>query len=412
MVSGTTEMESPGGLTATATGISPGGTTPRWDKRTRLQTNTERASLLALDIDLHWDKPRAYLVEWFLAGTRWVLWPESTSSETTISHYLQVGGRLQGLDIKVDARPGSSISFDMTTLGIEGHRIFLRTMRRRDKAKSPDRCMLIYCDETTRDFRAKVHECISFALGIYFVALGDTSFSEDWDVTAMHAVPGYSMNRQAFTLPPHPPSPLGDRSYNQLDAAAFNRHVNALCANYDRLHLAELGWAYWHAMCAPAHIGAVHYGAAIEALRAAFVESTPGLRKGKIVTDADEWKKIAASVKAAISNSGLAEESQKRLDARISSMNSLSAGTMLDMVCETVGVPLGRLEKAAWARRNQAAHGSRIGSDQYVELVRDLNLLNVVFNRMLLAMTGARNSYIDYFTPGHPVRHISQPVPG
>jgi hypothetical protein len=58
-----------------------------------------------------------------------------------------------------------------------------------------------------------------------------------------------------------------------------------------------------------------------------------------------------------------------------------------------------------------AAHGSRISSEEYVQVVRDIKLLNIVLNPMLIGMTNVSNSYMDYYSTDHPVRNICEPVP-
>jgi hypothetical protein len=323
-----------------------------------------------------------------------------------------IGDRKGGLDIKLETNAGEATSWDMVTLNVEGHRVYMREAYRRKLTKGRSSCMLIYCDETAPQFRTKLQECISLALGVHLVYLGHTGFSEGWNVTNIRAVHGYSINKQIFRLPPQPPSPLSATSYNMLDGERFNKQVNALCANYDKLHLGHLSWGYWHAMFATAHIGAAHYGAIIEALCRGYVESNPELRGGKIIPDEANWGKLANALNAALDVAGLDQEALQMLRNKVSNLNSLPRGPRMELVCSKIGIKLGEPEKAAaWGRRNRAVHGSRIGSDEYVQVVRDIKLPNIVFNRMLIAMTNASDSYIDYYSTDHPVRNISEPVP-
>lgn len=411
MVGGTVEFKSSAGMMATATGIVPRGTRPQWNEDVGVFATTERATLNTFEIVLPWATRQAYIVEWFFLRPNQVIWPEITTTRTVINHNLQIGGAA-GLDIKMQAAPEDGFSMDMVTLNIEGHRIYLREEHSRKSSKRRGHCMLIYCDATTPEFRTKVQECISLALGIHLVYLGYTGFSENWDVASMRAVRGYSINNRVFELAPQPPSPLSARSYSIIDGTTFNRHVNALYAHYDRLHLGHLSWSYWHAMCAPAHIGAAHYGALIEALRAAYVKSNPELHGGRIIADPDKWGKASGVLNTALDGIDLDQEARRMLSNKISNLNSLPADRLMELVCERIGIRLGEAERAAWRRRNLAAHGNRISPDEYVQVVRDIKLLNIVFNRMLLAMTGASQHYIDYYSADHPTRRIAEPVPG
>jgi hypothetical protein len=196
-----------------------------------------------------------------------------------------------------------------------------------------------------------------------------------------------------------------------MDGARFNRFVSALFANHERLHLRELSWGYWHAMCAPAHIAAAHYGAIIEALRAAYVESNPALRGGKVITDPAVWSGISADLQAVLDKVGLKAETLDILRNKVTNLNNLPGGKLMELVCRTIGVTLGEPETASWSRRNRSAHGSRTHPDEQVQTVRDVKLLNLVLNRMLIAMTDASDSYIDYCSADHPVRNIADPVP-
>ena len=196
-----------------------------------------------------------------------------------------------------------------------------------------------------------------------------------------------------------------------MDGARFNRVVNALFANHKTLHLRDLSWGYWHALCAPAHIAAANYGAIIEALRAAYVESNPVLRGGKIITDPTIWSSISADLRVVLNKAGLKEDALEILHNKVANLNSLPGGKLMELVCRTIGIQLGERETASWSRRNRSAHGFRANPDEQVQTVRDIKLLNLVFNRMLIAMTKASNSYIDYYSAGHPVRDIADPVP-
>lgn len=40
-----------------------------------------------------------------------------------------------------------------------------------------------------------------------------------------------------------------------------------------------------------------------------------------------------------------------------------------------------------------------------------MKLLMVLFHRMLLAITGAADFYLDYASPGIPIRPLKEPVP-
>jgi len=72
---------------------------------------------------------------------------------------------------------------------------------------------------------------------------------------------------------------------------------------------------------------------------------------------------------------------------------------------------LGEREKKAWKRRNDAGHGNEIDPDGYIELIRDIKLLRIRFNKMLFAITATSDFYNDDFTINHAIRKLAEPVP-
>jgi hypothetical protein len=73
---------------------------------------------------------------------------------------------------------------------------------------------------------------------------------------------------------------------------------------------------------------------------------------------------------------------------------------------------LGEREKMAWKQRDIAAHAKEIKEHDYIRLLKDIKLLKLRFHRMLLAITNASDSYIDYYTLGLPQRPLRDPIPG
>ena len=104
--------------------------------------------------------------------------------------------------------------------------------------------------------------------------MGGSRFDEEWRLTDFEVVSPYTMHGHAMKLPPTLPSPLGPRSFWDIDAARLSRMVNAIYAKYDALNFGVVSWAYWHAVTAAPHIAAVHFGAAMSA-RAKIDHRTP-----------------------------------------------------------------------------------------------------------------------------------------
>ncbi len=46
-----------------------------------------------------------------------------------------------------------------------------------------------------------------------------------------------------------------------------------------------------------------------------------------------------------------------------------------------------------------------------LDVIRDIKLLKVMFHRMLLRIINGAETYLDYATPGFPIRKLADPVP-
>ena len=91
--------------------------------------------------------------------------------------------------------------------------------------------------------------------------------------------------------------------------------------------------------------------------------------------------------------------------------NNPPLGVITDRLLEVLHLNLGDRERKAWKRRNDAGHGNELDPDGYVELIRDIKLLRIRFNKMVFAITGASDFYNDHFTINHPIRNLVDPVP-
>ena len=109
-------------------------------------------------------------------------------------------------------------------------------------------------------------------------------------------------------------------------------------------------------------------------------------------------------------NAGLKEEVKAILINKLSNLNDAPQSVLTENLLTSLGLRLGERERKALRLRNISAHGKDNEVD--VEWIRDLKLMRIRFHRMLLAMTGASDSYYDFFTVGEPVvRRLTEPIP-
>ena len=186
--------------------------------------------------------------------------------------------------------------------------------------------------------------------------------------------------------------------------------VSALVAGYEALDLGNLSWAYWHACAATVHIAPAHFGAVIEALLRAYRKSHPGKIATKILSTALS-KKLQGAITSVIADAQVPEDSKHALSDNLRGINRVPQRPILKAVLEAIGIELGSDEDDAWKRRNDAAHGLPIPEGDELAAIRDMKLLRGLFHRMLLRISNATDSYIDYVSLNHPYRRLEEPVP-
>jgi hypothetical protein len=185
--------------------------------------------------------------------------------------------------------------------------------------------------------------------------------------------------------------------------------VSALYEHYDSLRFGSLCWAYWHAVAATPHIAGVHFGAAIEALQTAYLKANKGAIKTSLIGK-ESWGALSNSVLKTIDELAEDEAVLQILRDKVGDLNKPPHGVITDRLLEILHLQLGERERKAWKRRNDAGHGNEIDPDGYIELIRDIKLLQIRFNKMIFAITGASDLYNDYFTINHAMRKLGDPV--
>jgi len=118
---------------------------------------------------------------------------------------------------------------------------------------------IFYVGSPTDEVRKKIREVLSFCLGNYLIYLGSTTLCEKSEIVSFSAVSPPSIGRVS-EIPILPPAFLGDGNALIAEQQVVARMANAIYAHYDELRFGSFSWAYWHAMCAPVHMAAVHFG--------------------------------------------------------------------------------------------------------------------------------------------------------
>ncbi|UOB58397.1 hypothetical protein MRS60_29965 [Burkholderia pyrrocinia] len=369
------------------------------------------------------EQSQVHIVEWTAAGERgtahtiqWLenmpdhfIWPHSANRKSTDEKTVKYRG--DGLDIELnDSSDSEGFSRSCVHLSLSGLEFFVVKVQGLDidGIRSPG--FVIYKGSPSDEDQAKIKDILSFCLGQFLVDLGFTYFDSHWRPVYFKARSAHTMHGSAFKLITLPPTLLSSRSYNEIDKDMLEGMMKALWNIYDLFDLQSVLWAYWHAVAAPAHIAAVHYGAAIESLQRKYAEQQ-GTKFRTTLLDASPWKTLSTQIENLISDSNSDDKTKALLIRKIQSLNFAPQSTVMERFLVELGIEGGAVELSAWNKRNRAAHGSKIPEDKFVEIIRDNKALMILLNRILLAISGASGQYCNYYTVGHPVSALAAPIP-
>lgn len=269
---------------------------------------------------------------------------------------------------------------------------------------------VFYLGAPDDDYRTRIREVLSYCLGNHLIFLGSSFLSRAGELIRLDAVSPPIIGTVA-TIPAQPPSPLGDRYEGEVNQARLEQMANALLASYDALNFKSISWAYWHAICAPVHMKAAHFGAALESLQRAYT-NTNNIQLPRSLLAKSKWQAIEARLLAALENCDLEADTKEISSNKIRhNLNQTPPTKLQDRMFAELGLILGDVERGAWKRRNQAAHGQPVDDTIAIDVIRETKLLKVIFHRMIMSITGANMLYYDEYTVGRPVRKLSDPVP-
>jgi hypothetical protein len=350
----------------------------------------------------------AYTIDWLENfPTSPFSWPDTISTTTTTTTTRTIGLGEEAITIEGSNERGGfgSAAAKLTVAGVT---FYVCALGREGTKTGVKPGCIVYPGTPDERFRKKVRTALSFALGVYLVDLGHTFYDRDWRIVLGYARSAYSLGKLAFDMVSEQLAPLGSRFLYQVNRAELNHMVNALVASYDALDLANLSWAYWHARAVTVHIAPAHFGAAIEALQRAYLAGHPEVVSTTIL-DRREWGELQSALAGAFGAAGLSKDIESTLVGRLHTLNQTAQRKILAGVLRAIGLELGADEDAAWRRRNDAAHGLPIPEGEALAAIRDMKLLRGLFHRMLLRITRAADSYVDYASITHPYRPLQQP---
>ncbi len=396
------------GVDATLAGVESLRINRSYDKN-GMGTLEEASSVHRLRVNMGKTAHAAYTIEWLRNFRCYPFaWPDSITTvvETTVRRI--IANDEDGITVH-DSNSREGFSRSAARLVIDGQVLYVLGLDRNPSDRSAGPGCILYRGTPDELTRRKVRVALSFALGVYLVELGCTTYTHDWQIVSAHACNGYNLGGMAFKLGARPPAPLSTAPFQfDIQRAPLNRMVSALVSVYENFDLGNLSWAYWHACAATVHTAPGQFGAAIEGLTSAYLRQHPTIARN--ILEGEEWRGLQERFIQVLAASGLSASKKEGLKKNFGRVNQVPQQDVLKAILNEIGIELGSEEAAAWPRRNKSAHGAPIPEGQEVSAIRDMILLKNLFHRMLLRMANAADRYIDYASLETPHRRLDTPA--
>lgn len=396
------------GYQAVAAGVIPLGHKKTWGARSEQDVTKERSLIRSLQFTQGNAQEPVYIIDW-VGNMDTFIWPDSDDRVESGQkrRILKSPIREITMSIPIDSRGHGRTCVHLIVEGVE---FFVgQSKAKPDHVEKPG--FILYIGTPNEDTRAKIRDCLSFCLGIYLLYLGDTKFDSEWFPVAFDARSGHALVKEASRLVGWQPSPLGLTYEKELSSELLGRMMSSLYNIYDEYGLQSSFWSYWHAIAAPVHMQAVHFGAAIESLQNKFLKRSSEVQGSFIIKNEQHWENLCEQISTLIAGADLDEEEKTLLIKKAKGLNRAPQSVLIQRFFDGLRLEFDKLENAVWGNRNRAAHGGSAKADNAHRLIRENKVLLLMLNRILLALGGGADNYHDYYTLGRPVRSLAESIP-
>lgn len=317
-------------------------------------------------------------------------------------------GRRNTLEL-VDISDREGLSSHSIEINACGYRTIVGCTRNKEIEEKLKPGYILYRGNPDDLTRKKIREALSFVLGFPIVHIGHAKFCKNNRRLQLSAREAYSMDGRAFNVHALPPAPICLKIVRMPESQVVEQMVNAYCDSYEELNLKSFSWNYWHAVTAPVHMAPAYFGALIESMQENYIKQK-GEKFNTRITSKAGYKEIRKLILNATKDIKLPPDELEMLMDKLNQGNKISLKLKSERFFTEMGLTLGDLEKAAWQRRNDAAHGNQLHDGDYIALIRDTKLLKLILHRIILKRARISDNYVDYYSIGFPIREINDPV--
>lgn len=394
---------------ATAIGVLPHNLNESYKSTDTTGKKVETSSIGTLNWVAEKATEPAYTIDWLENVPGDYHWPDTVNSTDTDTKLTKF--KSSDFEITMSASTeGRSFGRSCVHLCIEGSDIFLGKLPKSSIAGIKMPGYILYKGNPDDSFREKLHNALSFALGQYLVYLGHSCFTEKWQLTQAESVSPRTLGGTATKLVAMPPAPLDFKTQWWIRPDVLQRLVASIFEQYDRYLLRSALWGYWYGMAAPAHIAAVHFAAVVEGLQSAYFSIEGSVSQNLLAKDL--WKPLHEQLTVELEKTETTDNLKSIFRNKLGSLNTAPQSVLMSRFLAAIGIEMGPVETRAWRNgRNRAAHGGAIKPDGFITVIRENKALQILVNRLILAICNGADYYHDYYTLGHPISPIVNPIP-
>lgn len=396
------------GSLAVASGVVPRGHNKTHTSNATPDATKEISSIHSLRWTCHDAEKPCNVIEWVDNLSDSFIWPHTDNIDETGEESRKLCSPYGEVILSRPIR-ARSVGRTCTHLVIDGMELFIGISRAKAEYISKPG-FILYLGTPDEKTRSKIRDCLSFCLGNFLVYLGYTVFDEKWAPVAFSARSGHALVRDAKKLNGWQPAPLSLKYASEITPEFLSRMVSSLYHIYDIYGFQSIFWSYWHALAAPIHMAAAHFGSAIEAIQKAYLKDSALTANDKIVEDELTWDGLYKTISACIADANLSDAAKTMLINKAKNLNFAPQSVVTERFFTALKLEIGFLESKVWRNRNRAAHGGGTGSGNASQLIRDRKILLVMMNRILLALGDGSDYYYDYYSLGRPIIQLSTPI--
>lgn len=375
--------------------------------RSGRMVTTTRFSIHSIQMQFdHNHGTTAYTIEWIDNLPSSFIWPHliKIRSETKVDRLID--WKAGSLEICRQSE-GSGSSWAAMHLSLDGIELTIvcNTSKQQGKERTGS---IIYTGECVESHRDKIRDTLSFLFGRPLVYLGCTAYNDRWYALSANAITPMTMDGRAFRMHSLPPFPIFKPPYeNMLAAERFEAAATAILRRYDELNFQYVSWSYWHAMCSPYHMEAVHFGALIEHLQSRILALTSAKVDPHLI-DRIKWKHIRSEIDKLLAQASIEADTLTTIRDNIARGNNAPQKVVLRRIMSSLSLAFENPEIEAWNQRNDAAHGEF--SNDYTRIILNNKILRILVHRLIAGITECSDRYRDYYSLNFPFRDVRSGV--